>query len=49
MATAESQKLTRTKDYLNSAKKRNCGTIVGRFLEDEQYQMRMHEEGHNSK
>ena len=37
--SAESQKLTTARGYLNSAKKHNCGTIVDRYLEDE-YQKR---------
>ena len=39
------QKLKRARDYLNSAEKQSCGTILERYLEDEQYQMRMEEQG----
>ena len=34
-----------TEDYVNFARKHNCGTIVERYLEDKQYQLRMHEQG----
>ena len=39
----ESQKTQRAKDYVDSAHKHNCGTIVERSLADEQYQQRKHE------
>ena len=35
----------RAEDYWDSAHKRNCGTIVERYLEDEQNRKRMHEQG----
>ena len=44
--SAESQKHTRARDNLNSAKKHTCGTIVERYFTDEQYQKRMHEQGY---
>ena len=43
--TAESQKLKKAGEYLGSAKKPNYGTIVERYLEDEQHQMHMYEQG----
>ena len=43
--SAESRKLTRARDYLDSAQK-HCGTIVERNPDDEQYRMRMHEPGY---
>ena len=36
------KKLKKARDYLGSAQKHNCGTIVERYLEDEQYQVRTH-------
>ena len=36
----------RARDCLDSAQQHTCGTIVGRYLEDEPYHMRMHEQGH---
>ena len=42
----ESQQLKRAKDDLDSAQKHNCGTIVDRYFEDEQFQKRMHEQGY---
>ena len=38
--------LKQARDYFDSAKEHNYGIIVERFLEDEQYQMRMHEQGY---
>ena len=40
------KKLKRARDFLNSEQKLNCGTTVDRYLEDETYQMRMHEQGY---
>ena len=40
------KKSKRARDYLNSAWKNNFETIVERYFEDEQYQMRMHEQGY---
>ena len=40
------QQLKRTKDYLDSAHKHACGTVVERCLTDEQYQKRIHEQGY---
>ena len=42
----ESKKLKRAKDYLDSAHKQHCRTIVERYLHDEQHQKRMHEPGY---
>ena len=45
METLQNHKNSRkTRDYLESAEKHKCGTIVERSLEDEQHQMRMHEQ-----
>ena len=38
--------IKKTRDYLESAKKHNYGTIVERYMEDGQYQMHMHEQGY---
>ena len=40
------KKLERARDYLDSAKKKTCGTTVERSLEDEKYQMLVHEQGY---
>ena len=44
--SAGSQELNKIGDYLDSAKKNNCGTIMERYREDEQYRMRIHEQGY---
>ena len=44
--SAESQKNKKAIDCLDSALKHNCATILERHLEDEEYQMRMHEQGY---
>ena len=36
----------RARDCLDSAQQHTFGTIVGRYLEDEPHQMRMHEQGY---
>ena len=38
-------KLRRTKDYSDSAHKHSYGTTVDGYLNDEQYQRRMHQQG----
>ena len=40
------KKLKRAKDFLDSAHNHNCRTIVERYLNGEQYQMRMDEQGY---
>ena len=42
----ESQQLKKARDYLGSAKEHSYGPIVDRYLEDEQHQMRTHEQGY---
>ena len=44
--SAVSQTHKKAIDFLGSATKQNYGTIVELHLEDEQCQMRMHEQGH---
>ena len=44
--SSESQKLKKAREYLGAAKKHKYGTMVERGLEDEQYQMRTHEQGY---
>ena len=44
--SAESQKLKEARHYLVSAKNQNYGTIVKRYFDDEQHQMRMDELGY---
>ena len=44
--SAESQKLKEARHYLVSAKNQNYGTIVKRYFDDEQHQMRMGELGY---
>ena len=46
--SAESQQLERAREHLNSAHKHHGESIVERHLEDEQHQMRMHEQGYTS-
>ena len=45
--SADSQKLKKARAYLNSAKKDNYGTIVERYLEDAQCQLRRFEQEHS--
>ena len=42
---AKTQKST-FRDFLDYALKRNCATIVERYLEDEQHHIRIHEQGY---
>ena len=44
--SSESQKLKRAGDYLDSVKTHSCGTIVERYLQDENYQLRMYDPGY---
>ena len=39
-------KLKRARDYLDSVHKHSCGTIVERYLTDEQHRKRMHDKGY---
>ena len=41
--SAESHQLKKARAYLGPTEKQNYGTVVERYLEDEQYQLRMHE------
>ena len=34
------------KNHFNSTKKHNCGTVAEPYLNNEHYQMRIHEQGH---
>ena len=46
MENLMSHKLKRAKDYLDSSHKHNCGMVGERYLNDEQYQKRKHEQGY---